>query len=307
MVTTAPSLYRKPPHILPSRLPSETKSCPRCHTLRRPSGGCRAPLCLGSELIKPARQTILPPKLDDGGYEAVSFQTTSGRTLRGWFLAGPRDAGIVLLHGIRSNRTSLVERAKFLRRQGYNVLLFDLQGHGESDGDYITFGLLEARDVKAAVKFMRETKQMSRVGVIGLSLGGAAALLADGAGADAIIVEAVYSTIETAIGNRLQIRLGPAGKYLTPLLSYQLHLRLGIPADELAPIDHVSTIRVPILFIAGGNDRRTTEEDTQALFAKANEPKSLWIVEDGVHQDFYRKAPAEYEKRVLEFFRSAGL
>jgi uncharacterized protein len=176
---------------------------------------------VGSESMKPARQQISPPNFD-GGYEAVSFGTTSGRTLRGWFLTGTDDVGIVLLHGIRSDRTSLVERAKFLRRQGYNVLLFDLQAHGDSDGDYITFGFIEARDVEAAVKFLRETKKVSRVGIIGLSLGGAAALLADGARADAIILEAVYPTIEAAIGNRLQIKYGSVGKYLTPLLSYQL-------------------------------------------------------------------------------------
>jgi fermentation-respiration switch protein FrsA (DUF1100 family) len=260
---------------------------------------------VGSESMKPARQQISPPNFD-GGYEAVSFGTTSGRTLRGWFLTGTDDVGIVLLHGIRSDRTSLVERAKFLRRQGYNVLLFDLQAHGDSDGDYITFGFIEARDVEAAVKFLRETKKVSRVGIIGLSLGGAAALLADGARADAIILEAVYPTIEAAIGNRLQIKYGSVGKYLTPLLSYQLDFRLGIPAEKLSPIEHLSSIRVPLLFIAGGKDRHTSVEDTRALFARANEPKSLWIIEDAAHQDFYRKAPAQYEKTVLAFLRSAG-
>ena len=165
----------------------------------------------------------------------------------------------------------------------------------------------EARDVEAAVEFLRETKKVARVGIIGLSLGGAAAILADGAGADAIVAEAVYSSIEAAIANRLQLRFGLLGKYLSPLLSYQLDLRLGIPATKLRPIEHVGNIRVPIFFIAGAKDRRTTVEDSRALFARANEPKSLWIIDDAAHQDFYRKDPAEYEKRVLEFLRSAEL
>ena len=261
---------------------------------------------VGSELIKPARQAI--PQPDFGaGYETVFLQSKSGAILKGWFLQGTRDAGIVLLHGVRSNRTSLIERAKFLRKGGYSVLLFDLRAHGESDGDYISFGFLEARDVEAAVTFLRDTKKVARVGIIGLSLGGAAAILADGAGADAIVVEAVYASIEAAIANRLQLRFGPLGKYLSPLFSYQLDLRLGIPANKLSPIEHVGNIRVPIFFIAGAKDRRTTVEDSRALFARANEPKSLWIIDDAAHQDFYRKDPAEYEKRVLEFLRSAEL
>jgi fermentation-respiration switch protein FrsA (DUF1100 family) len=261
---------------------------------------------VGSELIKPARQAIPKPDFD-AGYETVSFPSKSGATLKGWFNRGTRDPGIVLLHGIRSNRTSLIERAKFLRKEGYSVLLFDMQAHGENEGDYISFGFLEARDVEAAVTFLRETKKIARVGIIGLSLGGAAALLADGAGADAIVVEAVYSSIEAAIANRLQLRFGPLGKYLTPLFSYQLNLRLGIPASKLSPIEHLGTIRVPIFFIAGAKDQRTSVENSRALFARANDPKSLWIVEDAAHQDFYRKDPAQYEKRVLEFLRSAGL
>ena len=261
---------------------------------------------VGSELIKPARQAIPQPDFD-AGHETVSFHSKPGAVLKGWFLQGTRDAGIVLLHGIRSNRTSLIERAKFLRKEGYSVLLFDLRAHGESDGDYISFGFLEARDVEAAVTFLRETKKVARVGIIGLSLGGAAALLADGAGADAIVVEAVYSGIEAAIANRLQLRFGPLGKYLSPLLSYQLDLRLGIPAAKLSPIEHLGTIRVPIFFIAGAKDQRTSVENSRALFARANDPKSLWIVKDAAHQDFYRKDPAQYEKRVLEFLRSAGL
>ena len=261
---------------------------------------------VGSELIKPARQAIPQPDFD-AGYETVFFPSKSGAILKGWFLQGTRDAGIVLLHGVRSNRTSLIERAKFLRKGGYSVLLFDLRAHGESDGDYISFGFLEARDVEVAVTFLRNTKKVARAGIIGLSLGGAAALLADGAGADAIVVEAVYASIEAAIANRLQLRFGPLGKYLSPLFSYQLDLRLGIPANKLSPIEHVGNIGVPIFFIAGAKDRRTTVEDSRALFARANEPKSLWIIDDAAHQDFYRKDPAEYEKRVLEFLRSAEL
>ncbi len=196
---------------------------------------------VGSELIKPARQAIPQPDFD-AGYETVSFPSKSGATLKGWFMRGTRDAGIVLLHGIRSNRTSLIERAKFLRKEGYSVLLFDMQAHGESEGDYISFGFLEARDVEAAVTFLRETKKVARVGIIGLSLGGAAALLADGAGADAIVVEAVYSSIEAAIANRLQIALWPARKIPDPALFLSIvpaarHSRFQAVADR-APRHH---------------------------------------------------------------------
>jgi alpha-beta hydrolase superfamily lysophospholipase len=162
----------------------------------------------------------------------------------------------------------MIERARFLNRHGYAVLLFDLQGHGESGGDAITFGYLEARDAEAAIRFLREEKGGLWVGVVGTSLGGAAVLLANGAGADAIVVEAVYSPIEEAVDNRFRLRFGSLGKYLSPLLLWQLDWRLGISMRDLTPVDQIGRIRVPVLIIAGGSDRRATVEDTMLLYER---------------------------------------
>jgi alpha/beta superfamily hydrolase len=52
------------------------------------------------------------------------------------------------MHGVRANRLSMVERARFLSYAGYSVLLFDFQGHGESTGQHITFGYLESKDAR---------------------------------------------------------------------------------------------------------------------------------------------------------------
>jgi len=262
-------------------------------------------LAAGSYLIRPAHRAIGAPSFYTA-YESVSFPSTSGSTLKGWYLPGERQAGIVLLHGIRADRSSMIERARFLNRQGYAVLLFDLQGHGESGGDAITFGYLEARDAEAAIRFLREQKRVSWVGGVGTSLGGAAVLLANGAGADAIVVEAVYSTIEEAVDNRFRLRFGSLGKYLSPLLLWQLDWRLGINARDLTPADQIGRIHAPVLIIAGADDQRTTVEDTMLLYERAHDPKTLWLLADAGHQDFYRKAPVEYEKRLTEFFRSAG-
>src|SRR5688500_12469407 len=146
----------------------------------------------------------------------------------------------------------MVDRARFLSRAGFAVLLFDFQAHGESSGEHITFGYLESRDAQAAVEFLRTNAQGERIGVIGESMGGAATLLASPAlDADAMILEMVYPTINQAVRNRLTRRLGGWAGILTPLLTWQLEPRLGIDADALRPIDKVGAIRVPKLFIVG--------------------------------------------------------
>jgi fermentation-respiration switch protein FrsA (DUF1100 family) len=199
----------------------------------------------------------------------------------------------------------MIGRARFLAKAGYSVILVDLQAHGESDGDHITFGHLEARDVQASLEFLRETLPGVPLGVIGTSLGGAAALLApQPLGVDALVLEAVYPDVRQAISNRLRLRLGPIGSLFTPLLAVQLKPRLGVGTNELRPIDRINLIDAPVLVIAGQNDRRTTIEESRALFEAAREPKEFWAVAGASHVDFHRFDREQYEDRVLRFLDS---
>lgn len=74
------------------------------------------------------------------------------------------------MHGVRSNWLQMLERAKFLNMHGYAVLLFDFQGHGESPGEYITFGSLESLDAEAALSFLKSKLSKKTIGIIGVSL-----------------------------------------------------------------------------------------------------------------------------------------
>ena len=257
----------------------------------------------GSVLSAPVNHLVGNLPVDLAG-RSVQFPSASGATIHGWFIPGRKGAGaIILLHGVRANRLSMLDRARFLSRAGYSVLLFDFQAHGESTGEHITFGYLESRDALAGTSFLRSNAPDERVGLIGVSMGGAAALLASPPlEVNAMVLEAVYPSIEQAISNRLTMRLGGWSGCLTPLLSWQLKPRLGIDADVLRPIDKVGKVSVPKLFIVGAEDQHTTLEESRRMFDAASEPKELWVVNGARHVDLYPLARREYEQRVLGFF-----
>jgi fermentation-respiration switch protein FrsA (DUF1100 family) len=234
----------------------------------------------------------------------VQFPSDSGSTIHGWLIPGKPGAGaVVLLHGVRSSRADMVGRARFLSVAGYTVLLFDFQAHGESPGRQITFGYLESRDARAAVQFLRASAPGEKIGVLGVSLGGVASLLATpNLEADAFILEMVYPTFDQAVGDRLAMRLGNWSRVLTPFLTGQLKLRAGVSAQELRPIDHVSSLEQPKFFIGGSADQHTTLSETRELFARASEPKELWVVDGAKHQNLHAFSANEYERRVLAFF-----
>jgi fermentation-respiration switch protein FrsA (DUF1100 family) len=265
-------------------------------------GFATAVFVAGSLLVQPSNQVIGPLPSGVNG-EVVAFKSGSGTTLRGWFLPGqPYGGAVVLMHGVRATRVSMLARARMLNRQGYAVLLFDFQGCGESQGEHVTFGYLESRDAGAAVAYMRERLPSERVGVIGVSMGGAAAALADPPlPIDALVLESVYPTIDDAVADRLAVRFGRAGRWATPLLTWQLRPRLGFTAKALRPIDKVGSLTIPKLIVSGSDDRYTTLAEARGLYEVAANPKEFWAVSGAGHEDLYVHAGAEYEKRVGGF------
>jgi len=257
---------------------------------------------LGSVLSAPANRFVGPPP-DSLGAEPVTFASDSGSQLVGWLIRSTAGRGaIVLAHSVRSNRLELVDRASFLRQAGYSVLLFDAQAHGESPGQHITFGYLESLDARAAVGFLRSQLPAEHIGYLGVSQGGAAALLgSEPLAVDALILEAVYPTLRDALVNRIAIRLGFLADPLASLLLLQFRFRFRIDPDSMAPIEGIRRIQAPLLLIAGERDRHTLLSQSQRLFEAAPQPKVLWVVPGAAHVNFHRSSPAEYEQRILAF------
>jgi len=257
---------------------------------------------VGWTLVHPVQTRIGNPPSDLNA-RPVSFKSDSGANVAAWWCPAANSHGtVLLLPGIRANRLSMVARARFLRRAGYSILLIDFQATGETKGDRITFGWKESRDVLAAVQFIREMKPSAHIAIIGSSLGGVAALLAvPPLKVDALILEAVYPTIEVAIQNRLQNYLGPIGRASAPFLLMQLRTRLGVSRSELRPIDHVEKVSCPIFLMSGEKDRYTRPEETRMMYSHVRTSNQLWFVPNAGHVDLHRAARAEYEARVLAF------
>ena len=258
---------------------------------------------IGSYLVQ-ARPSIVGAVPNDlKNTIAVSFPSQSGSQLSGWFMQSNQKKGaVLLLHGVKSNRLQMLDRARFLQKEGYSVLLFDFQAEGESQGKHITFGYLESLDAQSAYEYLEQRVMGENIAVIGISLGGASALLGTvSKKAKVMILESVYPTIDEAIKNRLEIYIGSFAKIFSPLLTLQLQPRLGISKDDLRPIDKIENVSGAIMIIAGSLDQHTTLSESQYLFSRAKEPKELWVIDGLGHVNFAKALPEEYQERVLSF------
>lgn len=262
-----------------------------------------AVLWAGSYLTRPARASTGAP---DPALRAqkLTIESAAGVKLSAWFVPGSSGTGaILLLHGIRANKRAMLPRAQFLNALGFSVLLVDLQAHGESEGDLISFGYREGADVSGSIRRLRELAPGERLGVLGTSMGAAALAFSDAhESLAAAVIEALYPGIEDAVANRLRLRFGSAGTWLEPLLLAQLSPRLGITPAQLRPIERVLSLRCPVLLVHGEQDRHTTIEEGGRIFAALPGPKEFYLLPGAAHVDLHGFGGKEYEQRVGDFF-----
>ena len=234
---------------------------------------------------------------------AIALASKSGSSIAGWHIQAAETRGvIVLLHPIRGSRLTMLRRARTLHAAGYAIVMIDLQAHGESSGAKITLGHLEKHDARAAVAYARAQHPGEPIAVLGVSLGGAAALLASPLEVDALVLESVFPSIEQAVHNRVASRLGWASALPAEILLLLLQPHLGLTPPQLRPIAAMDGIGCPVFVLSGSADTHTTPAEAKQMFDAAQTPAEFWLVEGAAHEDLFDAAPAEYRKRVLAFF-----
>ncbi len=257
----------------------------------------------------PSRYPLhIPPSRFGVNFEDTQFDASDGVKIKGWFIKGNREGRlptVIVCHGLGANRSDFTELAAGLSRGGYNVLLFDFRGHGDSQRVASSFGYLEQKDLLGAIRYVKERKDVDAEGIAayGFSMGGAVAILTAAETSDikAVIADSSFTALKEQGERLFKGSFLPSSIFLKPLVwMYEIYFRVN--ADEIAPINKVHRISPgAIMVIGGGADEQMPSSDAMRLFAAAREPKELWLVPGAVHGGTVYMAGDEYMKRVLRF------
>jgi fermentation-respiration switch protein FrsA (DUF1100 family) len=263
-------------------------------------------------LTKPARQPLDPPAASVAAtYEDVSFRSTDGLLLKGWwFPVRAADRAVVVVHGRGANRINSgfdpQRIAQFLLASRYSVLLFDLRAHGESEGLRYSLGQYEPRDVVAAVDFAQRRAGIDRrrVAIIGESMGGGSAIMT--VQADPTIGPVITDSA-FADGTTVVSEVAPAytnlPSWFTPgiVLMARLFFDLDLSAIKPAEVVRAHPERA-WLFIQCENDKTVFRHHGVELKAASANPRTeLWLVPGCDHVKAFDTHTLEWEERVLAF------
>ena len=245
-------------------------------------------------------------------YEDVSFLSRDGLTLRGWWLeGGGRKQAIVMIHGANGDRADqgikMLDIAGEMVKAGYNVLMFDLRGHGQSEGERLSLGYYEQSDLLGAIDYVKQ-RGMNKIYVIGFSMGAATALMtaANCKLIDAIVADSSFAYLADIVEPQFSKRSN-LPKLFIPLITFFMKKIYGIDLSMPKPIDAVRQLTMPpILIIHGGQDNTVPVKHASILAKASRNPNTmLWIVPEAEHVGSYRSRPKEYITKVLSFFDQA--
>jgi uncharacterized protein len=263
-------------------------------------------------LTKPARKEITEnPALLQLKYSDVEFLSSDEKaSISGWFMPANSDKILILVHGKDSNRVlegkhNFLNLAADLNREGFNILMIDLRGHGQSSDARFSFGIKERYDVEGAVNWLLKKGFASgNIGVIGNSMGGATSIMATAEikQIGALITDSAYADIEPLIKSQWP-KVSHLPYIFLPSTLMISKLFLGYDITEAKPVQEINQITPRPMMIIHGDQDTLVPVDNAYQLKKAYPQAELWITNGVDHVASYKKNPAIYVKRVGDFFR----
>ncbi len=237
-------------------------------------------------------------------FEEIHIPSVKDSQLYGWWIPSSPDAPtLILLHGWGRNLARVMPYIEKLHPLGYNLLAFDARNHGSSSAiKHPTVGTF-SEDILTVVDFLVKTGLTSsdNIGILGLSIGGGAAINA--AGWDdrikSVVTVGALSHPVAVMNYEFQKRHIP-NIIAKAILGY-MRLRFRLDFDKIAPVKNIAQANAAILLIHGDEDETVPLAQGQALEEAGNPALTrLWIVPGKGHSNCHNH-PQFWEK-VNTFF-----
>ena len=196
----------------------------------------------------------------------------------------PSDRYVIISHGYTDNRFGALKYGKLYLDLGFNLIVYDLRGHGLNAPTFCTYSVRESRDLVALIEDARgRFGDMKALGLHGESLGAATtvAVLKYAPAVDFAVADCGFAEITPVLVGGLKAMKLPG--WLVEVASACAKLRYGYGFGQMRPIDSLAESQVPILFIHGAEDDFITPDHSQRMYDAARGEKRLVLIPGAKH------------------------
>ncbi|MGL5575159.1 MAG: alpha/beta hydrolase [Sarcina sp.] len=239
--------------------------------------------------------------------EKIEILSEDDLKLKGYFYKNNIETNklVIIHHGYTANHYISIQYMKMFLDEGFNVLLIDMRSHGESEGDFASYGYNEVKDLDIWVEAMKEKLGNDIIiGLQGQSMGAATVMLYGGLFEDKVrfvIEDCGYSDAKEEIKYKFKQAKAPAN-ILYPLVNNRIKRKYKFDLTGISPMKAICNSKVPTLFIHGTADTTVPVYMCEEMYnAKKEGYKKLYLVDGAIHMDAYVTDKERYEKEVKDF------
>lgn len=244
------------------------------------------------------------------GFEEVRIRSFDGLGLRGRYLANPNPRRIVIcVHGYRGScEHDFCGLAQFYYENDCSLVMVDQRSHGLSEGNVISYGVLERYDVLSWARWTADRISSELpIYITGISMGSSSVLMA----CNLPLPQNVHGIIADCGFTSPRDIIHCTGKRLVPIpvgpilwgMERMIRKRAGFSMDDCSTLETLKNNPYPILFIHGEEDTFVPTRMSRRNFAVCPSPKRLVIIAGAGHGASYVTNQSVYEREVLDFFR----
>jgi uncharacterized protein len=240
-------------------------------------------------------------------FEDVTVTSSDGLKLVGWFIPSGNGAVIMMQHGYKSDREEMLNEAEMMHRHGYGILLTTVRANDHSQGEMITFGMNEVKDMDAWYRYLltRDDIDPQGIGILGNSYGGMLAIQYASVNGNikAVVADCAFSSLNDTVSTSVTYFTDLPAFPFAPLIVFWAERETGFKTEDIDATKWIAQISPrPVFLMQGGADVVISVDSGQRLYDAAGEPKELWFEPELGHVDFASDMPEEYERRVVQFF-----
>lgn len=237
------------------------------------------------------------------------WQANSDTAARAWVQdcwhadCAPREGTVIFFHGYIADKSTQLGRAEELYKMGYDVLLVDFMGSGNSEGYETTIGYMEAQEVKDAYNYLK-AKSEKNIYLFGTSMGAAAVLKAlhdyPAITPNGVILECPFGSMYQAVCARFRAMNAPAFP-MAPLLVFWGGAINGFWAFNHNPAEYAKSVKCPVLLLSGGKDERVSKEEIDEIYNNLQGEKILKIYPNAGHESYLNSYREDWRKDIAGF------
>ena len=237
----------------------------------------------------------------------VEVKANDNITLRGTEYLNQEETNkwAIILHGYRSNPSSVLTIGEHFSEKGYNVLIPSMRACADSEGEYVGMGWLDKEDLKCWINLIIEENKNAEIILHGSSMGAATVLMASGdelpANVKNIIADSGYTSVWDIFASEAKARFNLPEFPVLNMFLIVANRKAKYDIKEASSLEQVKKSTTPILFIHGDKDDFVPEYMCEKLYDATNCKKEKLIIHGAGHTDGKYREPEKYYNTIFDW------